>query len=146
MFALAFAVGCSSGFTQWSSEPGAEEPDPFFGDDDDSTTDDDDATPAPGAPVITSVSASWNASTAEFEFTIYMSDGDCDLGLPTMYWSLGGVEQLPSQLTGTPITCTGIVYLYVGSLTPGGTYEFAFWIDDDAGNLSDPYPITATAN
>ena len=80
------------------------------------------------------------------EFTVYMSDGDCDLGLPTIYWSLGGVEQPSTTLSGSPITCSGLVYFYIGSLTPGGTYDFAFWIDDEAGNLSAQYPITATAS
>ncbi len=77
------------------------------GDDDDAAGDDDDATPppgddddddggggggGPGAPAITSVTTLWNGSTNEFEFTIYMSDGDCDLGLPNIYWSVDGVE------------------------------------------------------
>ncbi len=116
--------------------------------DDDTTPppgDDDDDTPAPGAPAITSVTSNWNGSTGEFEFTIYMSDGDCDLGLPTIYWSVDGVEQSPATLTGGSLSCSGQVDFFIGGLTATYSYTFGFWIDDSAGNLSAPYTLTVTA-
>jgi hypothetical protein len=140
-------VGCF-GSPDCEDEAGADDDD-LAGDDDDTSPppgDDDDVVGAdPGAPLLTSVTTVWNASTGEFEFTLYMSDGDCDLGLPTIYWSVDGDDQSPASLSGTPLTCSGTIYFYVGGLTAGNTYTFGFWIDDDLGNLSAPYTVTVTA-
>ncbi|MCP4872007.1 MAG: hypothetical protein GY898_25160 [Proteobacteria bacterium] len=144
-------VGCF-GSPDCEGEAGGDDDDATDDDDDatdDDTTpppgDDDDDTPAPGAPAITSVTSNWNGSTGEFEFTIYMSDGDCDLGLPTIYWSVDGVEQSPATLTGGSLSCSGQVDFFIGGLTATYSYTFGFWIDDSAGNLSAPYTLTVTA-
>ncbi len=117
-------------------------------DDDDVAPDDDDSTPPPGAPVITNVTYVWNGSTSEFEFSIYFSDGDCDLGLPDIHWLVDGVEQAPASLPSgsTPFTCTGQVNFNIGGLTAGYSYTFGFYIADTAGNFSAIYTVPATAS
>jgi hypothetical protein len=119
-------------------------------DDDDATTpppddDDDDATPSPTAPNITNVVWSWLPASGEFEFDIYVFDSDCNLGSPTIYWSVDGTWQSPAAVGGT-VTCNGTIYFYVGGFSSGASHTFQFQVQDSVGQTSNVWTVAVTAS
>ncbi len=108
--------------------------------------DDDDATAPPdGSPLITSVSGTWNASSAEFEFDIVAVDADCDVGQPILGWTFNSSPQSPVPLGTDPMACTTNITFWV-QVSPGPTYQFTFTVTDAAGHTSAAWPITVTAS
>ena len=113
--------------------------------DDDDTTDDDDDTSSPNSPVITGLTGGWNSSTAFMEFSLTVSDPDCDLGSPTVHWMVDASLQSPLSSSGPNLGCGGYIDFgtpgYSGSsgwvsLTRTYSYVFAFSVEDSAGNTS----------
>jgi len=110
-------------------------------DDDDTTPDDDDTTPddddaSPNDPVIISLSANWNAGLAQMEFSMNLSDPDCDLGSPTLHWMVDSELQIPMSSTGPNLGCDGYLNTSISGLTLTYAYVFAFSVEDSAGNTS----------
>ena len=114
-------------------------------DDDDSMSGDDDDSVSPVNPVITSLSGGWNTASGEMEFTMVLTDPDCDLGSPTLFWMVDAVEQTPVSSQGPDIGCSGYLNFSVPGLTRSYAYNFSFSVDDIAGNRSDWESILLTA-
>ena len=114
-------------------------------DDDDSMTGDDDDSVSSVNPVITSLSGGWDTASAEMEFTMLLSDPNCDLGSPTLYWMVDSAEQSPVSSQGPDIGCSGYLNFSVPGLTRSYAYNFSFSVDDIAGNRSDWESILLTA-
>jgi hypothetical protein len=104
-------------------------------DDDDATADDDDAA-SPNDPVISSLSGGWDSSAALMEFSMNVTDPDCDLGSPTLHWMLDSQLQAPVASSGPDLGCAGYINFSVPSLTRTYAYVFAFSVEDSAGNTS----------
>jgi hypothetical protein len=110
--------------------------------DDDDATDDDDA--APGSdPEIMNLSWSWNAGPAEFEFEMAVTDPACDLGNPTVNWSINGIPQTSAPLGGSAVSCQATILFTVTGMT-SGTWDFGFSITDGAGFTGSTWAVTAS--
>ena len=122
--------------------------DSTVGDDDDSTVgDDDDSTTAAGAPLIQNATWQWLSGPGEYEFMLAITDPDCNLGDPTLLWTLNGVLQPSQPFPGANLTCTGTMWFNVGGIQPGSTNNFTLQIMDSVGTFSNIWPINnATAN
>ena len=114
-------------------------------DDDDTAPDDDDTTASTNDPVISGLTGGWNAGTALMEFSMNLSDPDCDLGSPTLHWMIDAQIQTPVPSNGPDLGCAGYLNFSVPSLTRTYTYVFGFSVEDVAGNTSDWESIQVVA-